>query len=499
MFSIHMWIVFELLVSYDRMVMHMVLNGQAKRKVDRLGENCMNHFDTVAAIATALGEGSIAIIRVSGSEAIPIVDKIYRGRQRLTAVDSHTFNYGHIVDPETGEAVDEVFCAVLHAPRTYTGEHVVEIQGHGGIVAVQRVLRLVLNHGARLAEPGEFTKRAFLSGRIDLSQAEAVIDVIRSKTDMAMKLAMSQVEGQLSGKIRSLRQKMVEMMAHIEVTIDYPEHDVEDVTTQHVIAEGRQVAAEIDRLLAGATTGKILREGLKTVIIGKPNVGKSSLLNALSRSNRAIVTDIPGTTRDILEEMISLRGIPLNIIDTAGIRETDDVVEKIGVERSRSAMNQADLVLFMVDASRPLEAVDQELLAAVRHYPTILIQNKLDLPRRVELQELRQLAEGMQIVETSVATGEGLEQLEAAVEELFLSGGIEGKEGTYVSNARHVALLEKGRREMLEAIQSAELGMTLDLVAVDVKNCWMSLGEVIGEAVGDDLLDQIFSQFCLGK
>jgi tRNA modification GTPase len=459
----------------------------------------MNEFDTIAAIATALGEGSISVIRVSGDEAMAVVDKLYKGQKKLSAVDSHTMNYGHIVDPDNGEVVDEVFCAVFHGPRTYTGEHVVEIQGHGGIVAVQRVMRLVLNSGARLAEPGEFTKRAFLNGRIDLSQAEAVIDVIRSKTDAAMKVALRQVEGQLSEKIRALRQKMVEMLAHIEVTIDYPEHDVEDVTIQHVVEEGDKVVEEIDRLLAGATTGKILREGLKTVIIGKPNVGKSSLLNALSRTDRAIVTDIPGTTRDILEEQINLRGIPLNIIDTAGIRETEDVVEKIGVERSRGALEQADLVLFMVDASRTLEQVDRELLQAVLPYPTIVILNKLDLPRKLDLDELRRLAGDKKIVETSVATGTGLEELEGAVEDLFLSGGIEGQESTYLSNARHVALLEKGKREMSEALETARMGMTLDLVAVDIRNCWMSLGEVIGEAVGDDLLDQIFSQFCLGK
>jgi len=375
----------------------------------------------------------------------------------------------------------------------------VEIQGHGGIVPIQRLLRLCLNHGARLAEPGEFTKRAFLNGRIDLSQAEAVIDVIRSKTDAAMKVAMRQVGGDLSKKIRELRQKMVEMLAHIEVTIDYPEHDVEDVTINHIIGEGDKVVEEIDRLLAGATTGKILREGLKTVIIGKPNVGKSSLLNALSRTNRAIVTDIEGTTRDVLEEQVNLRGIPLNIIDTAGIRETEDIVEKIGVERSRSALEEADLVLFMVDVSRPLQETDRELLSEVQPYPTIVILNKLDLPQQVDLAELRDLARGKRIVETSITTGAGLEELEKAVEDLFLSGGIEGKEGSYVSNARHVALLERGRREMEEALESARGGMTLDLVAVDVRNCWETLGEVIGEAVGEDLLDQIFSQFCLGK
>jgi len=260
-----------------------------------------------------------------------------------------------------------------------------------------------------------------------------------------------------------------------------------------------QVVMEIDRLLAGATTGKILREGLKTVIIGKPNVGKSSMLNALSRTNRAIVTDIPGTTRDILEEQINLRGIPLNIIDTAGIRETEDVVEKLGVERSRSALEQADLVLFMIDASRPLNEVDRELLVAVAPYPAIVILNKLDLPRQADLGELKRLAQGKTVVETSVATGAGLEELERAVEDLFLSGGIEGKESTYISNARHVGLLEKAKREMQEALDTAEMGMTLDLVAVDIRNAWMSLGEVTGEAVADDLLDQIFSQFCLGK
>jgi tRNA modification GTPase len=459
----------------------------------------MSEFDTIAAIATALGEGSISVIRVSGPEAIAVVDKIFKGKKQLSTVDSHTMNYGNIVDPETGERVDEIFCAVFHGPRTYTGEDVVEIQGHGGIVAVQRVMRLVLNHGARLAEPGEFTKRAFLNGRIDLSQAEAVIDVIRSKTDAAMKVAFQQVEGALSQKIRGLRQTMVEMLAHIEVTIDYPEHDVEDVTIRNIIEQGEGVITAIEELLAGATTGKILREGLKTVIIGKPNVGKSSMMNTLSRTNRAIVTDIPGTTRDILEEHINLRGIPLQIIDTAGIRETEDVVEKIGVERSRTALEEADLVLFMVDASRPLEDVDRELIDLVKPYPTVVILNKLDLPRKVDLNDLRELIGTKKIVETSVATGEGIAQLEAAVEDLFLSGGVAGKESTYVSNARHVALLEKAKREMTEALESAKMGMTLDLVAVDITNTWMSLGEVVGEAVHEDLLDQIFSQFCLGK
>ncbi|WP_018131408.1 tRNA uridine-5-carboxymethylaminomethyl(34) synthesis GTPase MnmE [Effusibacillus pohliae] len=459
----------------------------------------MFEFDTIAAIATALGEGSVGIIRVSGPDSIRIVDKVFRSKKSLQEADTHTLHYGHIVDPQTGDPVDEVLVAVMRAPRSYTMEDVVEVHCHGGIVVVQRVLQVVLAAGARLAEPGEFTKRAFLNGRIDLSQAEAVIDLIRSKTDSSMKLALRQVEGLLSKKIRSLRQSMIELLAHIEVTIDYPEHDVEDVTIRHILRQGTAMLEEIDRLLEGARMGRILREGIRTVIIGRPNVGKSSLLNALSRTDRAIVTDIPGTTRDILEEQVSIRGIPLQIIDTAGIRETEDVVERIGVERSRSALEEADLVLFMLDASRELSEVDRELLTNIQGKPAILILNKLDLPRKIDTDQMKQLAADAPLVEMSIKEGRGIEQLEAEVERLFLAGGIDGKEAAYVSNTRHIALLEKAKRQLEEAIASANAGMTLDLVAVEIREAWETLGEVIGEAVGEDLLDQIFSQFCLGK
>lgn len=459
----------------------------------------MLEFDTIAAIATALGEGSVGIIRVSGPDSIRIADQIFRSGKKLEDAETHTLHYGYIVDPKTDQRVDEVLVALMRAPRSYTTEDVVEVHCHGGIVVVQRVLQLVLAAGARLAEPGEFTKRAFLNGRIDLSQAEAIIDLIRSKTDTSMKMALKQVEGRLSSKIRSLRHTMIELLAHIEVTIDYPEHDVEDVAVRRIIRQGNEMLDAINSLLETAHTGRILREGIRTVIIGRPNVGKSSLLNALSQTERAIVTDIPGTTRDILEEQISIRGIPLQIIDTAGIRETEDVVERIGVERSRGALEEADLVLFMLDASRELTSGDRELLNQAEGKPAVIILNKLDLPRLIETDDIKQIAPASAIVEMSIKEGQGIEQLEKEVERLFLSGGIEGKEAAYVSNVRHISLLEKARQQLEDAVHSAEAGMTLDLVAVEIRDAWETLGEVIGEAVGEDLLDQIFSQFCLGK
>ncbi|UOF91751.1 tRNA uridine-5-carboxymethylaminomethyl(34) synthesis GTPase MnmE [Fodinisporobacter ferrooxydans] len=459
----------------------------------------MNDWDTIAAIATALGESSVGIVRISGPEAIRIVDKVFTGKKRLETVASHTVHYGHIRKFSTGDIIDEGLVLVMRSPRSYTAEDVVEVQCHGGIVAIRRVLETILEAGARLAEPGEFTKRAFLNGRIDLSQAEAVIDVIRAKTDTAMQVALKQVEGSLSQEIRLLRQKLIELLAHIEVTIDYPEHDVEDVTVRRVIQDGEVAIERIQRILHGARHGRILREGLKTVIVGQPNVGKSSLLNRLSRTERAIVTDIPGTTRDILEESVNIRGIPLTILDTAGIRETEDVVEKIGVERSREAIQDADLTVVVLDGSKPLSATDEDLLQIASKRMSIVIVNKADLGSAVSLDQIGQYMPVERIVHTSIKTGIGLENFEDLVEELFLGGQIEQKDATYATNVRHIALLEQAKTQLSEAVQSAQMGMTLDLVAVDVKNAWSTLGEVIGKEVGEDLLDQIFSQFCLGK
>ena len=455
--------------------------------------------DTIAAIATPLGEGGIAIIRVSGPEAVAVVDRVYRGKRSLKEVASHTIHYGHIVDPSTGERLDEVMVSVMRAPRTYTREDVVEVNCHGGIMVVRRVLETILKHGARLAEPGEFTKRAFLNGRIDLSQAEAVMDLIRSKTDRAMKMALKQVEGSLSREIKALRQMLIETLAHIEVTIDYPEHDVEEVTRELLRERCQQVEDGIDRLLRSAKEGKILREGLKTAIIGLPNVGKSSLLNALVKENKAIVTDIPGTTRDVIEEYVNIRGIPLQWIDTAGIRETEDEVERIGVERSRQALKEADLILLVLNRAEPLRKEERTLLETVKGMNTILVVNKGDLEPVLDVDWLRKEYAHLPLVEISAKEGWGLDRLEETIAELVLGGKVEGDDLTYVSNSRHIALLHEAKAALREAVEANESGLPVDIVQIDLRRAWEKLGEILGEEVSEALIDQLFSQFCLGK
>lgn len=456
-------------------------------------------MDTIAACATALGEGGVAIIRVSGTEAIEIVDKVFRGKQMLSTVDSHTIHYGTLRDPKTGELVEEVLVSVMRAPRTFTREDVVEINCHGGIVSVERVLDLVLEYGARVAEPGEFTKRAFLNGRIDLSQAEAVIDLIRAKTDRAMKVALSQVEGKLSKLIRGLRQNLIEAMAHIEVTLDYPEHDVEDFTQNLLMAKCQEVQKEIARLLQTAKQGKILREGLSTAIVGRPNVGKSSLLNSLVQEEKAIVTEVAGTTRDVIEEYVNVRGVPLRLIDTAGIRETEDIVEKIGVERSRQVLQQADLILLVLNYNEKLTEEDRAIFETVKGLNVIVIINKTDLPQEVDLNEVKSHFPSQPFILTSVKEEKGIELLEEAISHLFFTGRVQQEDLTYVSNARHIDLLRQAKQAMEDAIGGIEDRMPIDMVQIDIKRSWELLGEVIGESVGEDLIDQIFSQFCLGK
>jgi len=454
--------------------------------------------DTIAAISTALGEAAIAIVRVSGPEAIPIVYRLFRGKVPLAQVKSHTIHYGHLIRPDTGEKVEEVLVSVMRAPHTFTREDVVEVNCHGGIVGVQQVLQLILDAGARLAEPGEFTKRAFLNGRIDLAQAEAVIDLIRAKSERAMKLAIRQVEGRLSEKIRAIRQQLLELLAHLEVTIDYPEYDAEDLTRQHLLNETARLREEIRKLLASARQGRVLREGVSTAIIGRPNVGKSSLLNALARENRAIVTDIPGTTRDIIEEMVTVRGIPLRLVDTAGIRETADLVEQIGVQRSRKALEEADLILLVVNSGEPMTEEDRKLLAMVKDRNAILVANKADLPLRLDLQDLESAFPG-RVVQTSTVGEPGLAQLEDKIAELFLSGEVETEDFTYLSNARHIRLLTQAEDALAEALRHLEEQIPVDMIGIDLRRAWSLLGEIIGEEVGEALLDQIFSQFCLGK
>lgn len=461
-------------------------------------KTAMDH-STIAAISTPMGEGAIAIVRLSGNEAIEIADRIYRGLHLLKSVDSHTIHYGHLVDSNTGEVIEEVMVSVMKAPRTYTREDVVEINCHGGLVSVNRVLQLVLTNGARLAEPGEFTKRAFLNGRIDLSQAEAVIDLIRSKTDRAMTVALNQMEGRLSKLIRSLRQTLIETVAHVEVNIDYPEYDAEEMTQQLLLEKTNEVKIEIEKLITTSKQGKILREGLATAIVGRPNVGKSSLLNSFVQENKAIVTNIPGTTRDVLEEYVNVRGVPLKLIDTAGIRDTEDVVEKIGVERSRQILNEADLILLVLNNAEPLSEEDEALIQATKQHETIIIVNKTDLPQKINLERVNDLAGETPIISTSLVNEEGVDRLEESIANLFFTSGIETQDMTYVSNSRHIALLEQAKHAIEDAISALEEGMPIDMAQIDITRTWELLGEIIGDTVSESLIDQLFSQFCLGK
>lgn len=455
--------------------------------------------DTIAAISTALGEGGIAVIRVSGEEVFSIVDQIYQGKRPLLEAASHTVQYGHVIQPQTKEVIDEVLVTVMRAPRTFTREDTIEISCHGGLIPVQKVLESLLLSGARLAEPGEFTKRAFLNGRIDLSQAEAVIDLIRSKTDQAAKIAMQQADGKLSHQIRHLRHEILESLAHLAVNVDYPEYDAETMTKGLLAERCTTIKLTIERLLQMARQGKIMREGLSTAIVGRPNVGKSSLLNTFIQENKAIVTEIPGTTRDILEEYVNVRGIPLRLLDTAGIRETDDIVEKIGVQRSQEVLQAADLLLIVLNYAEPLQEEDQKLLALSQEITSIVIVNKTDLPQKCDLDAVKQQIKDTPMVTTSLKQDQGIEQLEEAVAKHFFAGQIASADATYVSNARHIQLLEQAKSHVQEVLIGIESGLPLDLVEIDLKNAWQVLGEVIGEAVAEDLLDQIFSQFCLGK
>ncbi|HEX6593320.1 MAG TPA: tRNA uridine-5-carboxymethylaminomethyl(34) synthesis GTPase MnmE [Bacillota bacterium] len=455
--------------------------------------------DTIAAISTPIGEGAISIVRLSGPEAIEIANQIFRGKD-LTKVNSHTIHYGKIINPETNDVAEEVMVSVMKAPKTFTREDVVEINCHGGIVAVNRVLEIVLTKEARLAEPGEFTKRAFLNGRIDLSQAEAVMDVIRAKTDQAMDVALKQMDGRLSKLIQQFRQDLLETIAHVEVNIDYPEYDdVEEMSTELMRTKTKEVHAGIDELLQVAQQGKILREGLRTAIIGRPNVGKSSLMNTLSQENKAIVTDVPGTTRDIIEEYVNVRGVPLRLVDTAGIRETEDIVEKVGVQRSRQALKESDLILFMLNYNDELTGEDRALFEAIQGFEYIVIINKIDLEQKLDLNEVKQLARNHPIVTTSTIEDKGIDTLEKAIADIFFSGDIETDDLTYVSNVRHIQLLKQSKQALEDAMDSLELGMPLDIVQIDVTRTWEFLGEIIGDTASEGLIDQLFSQFCLGK
>ncbi|MCO6342575.1 tRNA uridine-5-carboxymethylaminomethyl(34) synthesis GTPase MnmE [Staphylococcus epidermidis] len=457
-------------------------------------------FDTITSISTPMGEGAIGIVRLSGPQAIEIGDILYKGKKKLSEVETHTINYGHIIDPETNETVEEVMVSVLRAPKTFTREDIIEINCHGGILTINRILELTMTYGARMAEPGEYTKRAFLNGRIDLSQAEAVMDFIRSKTDRASKVAMNQIEGRLSDLIKKQRQSILEILAQVEVNIDYPEYDdVEDATTDFLLEQSKRIKEEINQLLETGAQGKIMREGLSTVIVGRPNVGKSSMLNNLIQDNKAIVTEVAGTTRDVLEEYVNVRGVPLRLVDTAGIRDTEDIVEKIGVERSRKALNEADLILFVLNNNEPLTEDDQTLFEVIKNEDVIVIINKTDLEQRLDVSELREKIGDMPLIQTSMLKQEGIDELEIQIKDLFFGGEVQNQDMTYVSNSRHISLLKQARQSIQDAIDAAESGIPMDMVQIDLTRTWEILGEIIGESASDELIDQLFSQFCLGK
>ena len=447
--------------------------------------------ETIAAIATPLGVGAISIIRVSGNNAIEIVNKIFKGKD-LNKVDSHTINYGHII--ENGNIIDEVLITIMKAPRTFTREDIVEINTHGGIAITNKVLELLLLNGCRLAEPGEFTKRAFLNGRIDLIEAEGVMDLINSKTEKSRKLAINQVNGEVSKLIKDLRQKVIEILANIEVNIDYPEYeDIEEMTNSMILSNIHNIEKEIKNILSHSENSKLIKDGIKTIIIGSPNVGKSSILNRLLNEEKAIVTDIAGTTRDIVEGNVQIDGIVLNMIDTAGIRETDDLVESIGVKKSLDLINKADLILYVLNNNEELTKEEQEILDRIKYKNNIIIVNKIDLENKLDLTLLPNY------IEMSVKNDIGINELRNKIKEIFNLEKIEQNDYTYLSSARSISLLKKSL-ESLDAVRTGiENNMPIDMVEIDLKQMWSTLGEIIGETYSDELIDQLFSQFCLGK
>ncbi|MGM1091539.1 tRNA uridine-5-carboxymethylaminomethyl(34) synthesis GTPase MnmE [Streptococcus dysgalactiae] len=452
-------------------------------------------FDTITAISTPLGEGAISIVRLSGTDALAIAQSVFKGKN-LEQVASHTINYGHIIDPKTGTIIDEVMVSVMLAPKTFTRENVVEINTHGGIAVTNEILQLLIRQGARMAEPGEFTKRAFLNGRVDLTQAEAVMDIIRAKTDKAMTIAVKQLDGSLSQLINDTRQEILNTLAQVEVNIDYPEYDdVEEMTTALLREKTQEFQSLLENLLRTAKRGKILREGLSTAIIGRPNVGKSSLLNNLLREDKAIVTDIAGTTRDVIEEYVNIKGVPLKLVDTAGIRETDDLVEQIGVERSKKALQEADLVLLVLNASEKLTDQDRALLNLSQDSNRIILLNKTDLEQKIELEQLPD-----DYIPISVLTNQNINLIEDRINQLFFdNAGLVEQDATYLSNARHISLIEKAVQSLEAVNDGLALGMPVDLLQVDLTRTWEILGEITGDAAPDELITQLFSQFCLGK
>ena len=459
----------------------------------------MKVVDTIAAIATASGNSGIGIIRVSGDEAIEIVDKIFKSvnsDKKLVNVKSHTINYGHIVDND--KVIDEVLVSVMNGPHSYTGEDVVEINCHGGMIVIRKILEIVLKNGARTAEPGEFTKRAFLNGRMDLSQAEAVMDVIKAKNEFALSSSIEQLNGRVSEKIKSLREKIIYNIAFIESALDDPEHISIDGYSEKLSKILEEVNGELSRLINNFENGRIVKEGVKTVILGKPNAGKSSLLNLLLGEERAIVTDIEGTTRDTLEESINLNGVFLNLIDTAGIRDSEDVVEQIGVNKAKELAEKSDLVIFVADASKELDENDKEIINLIKDKQAIVLLNKSDLGTIINEKNVSEF-DNKPVITFSAKTGDGWDELENKIRDLVYEGKVKYNDELYITNARQKESLINAKNSIEEVIKSVENDMPEDFYSIDLMDAYTYLGQIIGESVEDDLVNEIFSKFCMGK
>lgn len=458
--------------------------------------------DTIAAIATAMTNSGIGIIRISGEDAFTVIDRIYQsknGKKKLSEEKSHTVHYGYIVDDtKENKIIDEVMVLIMRAPNTYTREDTVEIDCHGGVLVMQKILDTVVCHGARPAEPGEFTKRAFLNGRIDLTQAESVMDVISSKNEFALKSSISQLQGSLQKEIKELREKIIYEIAFIESALDDPEHINIDGYGQKLKTVAEECKERIEHLLDTADNGKILKEGIDTVIVGKPNAGKSSLMNVLLQKERAIVTDIAGTTRDVLEEQMNLNGITLNIIDTAGIRDTEDIVEKIGVDKAKDYLVNADLIIYVVDSSTPLDENDEKIMEMIKDRTALVLLNKSDLDT-VTTEEMIASHLDQKIIKVSMKENQGVDELENAIKELFFHGKVELNDEVYITNARHKAALSNAKDSLNMVLDSIAMEMPEDFYSIDLMNTYEELGNILGESLGEDLVNEIFSKFCTGK
>ena len=461
----------------------------------------MLEAETIAAIATSVGEASIGVVRVSGPASVKIARAVFRNskNERVSKFVVRKMNYGKMIEPETGALIDEVLCFYMPSPHSYTGEDVFEFQTHGSSVVLRKALQVLLQAGARLAMPGEFTQRAFLNGRIDLSQAEAVMDIIRAKNDAALKNATGHLEGILSAQIAAIRKDLLDFLASVEAQLDYPEEELEGLDLPQ--AEKLLFASirAIDKLLSTAQVGRILREGISTVIVGRPNVGKSSLLNALLGENRALVTEIPGTTRDSIEEFLTVRGIPLRLVDTAGLRTSDDYIEKLGMQRTREYMNRAGLVLFLLDASQPLTDEDLAIFQCLPSVPVIIIVNKIDLPQLIELKQWESLIGSYQVVTLSAKDRKGFEALEQAIQDVVFMGKTQSLEVSCIANVRHIEILKCAKSKILSGMTALQAGLPVDCMVIDLRSALESLGQITGETVSDEVVREIFAKFCLGK